>query len=277
MTMLKPGLRWFDDWYAIEAIAPGFHAIGEPDYEEINWNYLVEGSEGALLFDTGPGVRDIGPVVASLTAKPLIVMPSHLHYDHVGNLHRFADLAMADLPILRSCVRDELLYATDDLYLRYRTNSDWKPVRIDKWWPIGHVIDLGGVKLEIIHTPGHSPDSISLFDARRNILLASDFLYEGSLYGQQWGASLPDYLATAQSLQRRLNAQTAIFGAHGQADEEGRHGAPRLGYSDLSDLVTALGEVRDGEKPLVGADPDSYVINARMSLLVSPEAYGDWR
>jgi hydroxyacylglutathione hydrolase len=130
--------------------------------------------------------------------------------------------------------------------------------------------------LEILHTPGHSPDSVSLFDADRNILLAADFLYLGSLYAQVPGSSLPDYFVATHSLQQRLNAQSAIFGAHGQADEGG-HAAPRLGYSDLSDLVTALGEIRDGEKPLVGVNPDSYVINARMSLLVSPEAYGDWR
>lgn len=74
-------VRWFDDWYAIETIAPGLYGIGEPKYHQINWNYLIEGRETSLLFDTGPGVRDISPVVASLTDRPLIVMPSHLHYD----------------------------------------------------------------------------------------------------------------------------------------------------------------------------------------------------
>src|SRR3954451_12381975 len=114
--MLAPDVRWFDEWYAVEEIAPGIHAIGEPRYHQLNWNYLIAGKERALLFDTGPGLHDIAPVAASLTELPVTAMPSHLHYDHTGNLHRFSNLAMADLPVLRACELDGLVYATDDLY-----------------------------------------------------------------------------------------------------------------------------------------------------------------
>ena len=88
----------------------------EPRFHQINWNYLIEGQHTALLFDTGPGVRDISEVVRALTKLPLIALPSHLHFDHTGNLHRFQDIALADLPVLRACMRDGLLHATDDLF-----------------------------------------------------------------------------------------------------------------------------------------------------------------
>jgi len=264
-------VRWFDDWYAIETIAPGLYAIGEPKYHQINWNYLIEGRDAALLFDTGPGVRDISPVVASLTDRPLIVMPSHLHYDHTGNLHSFSDLAMADLPILRSCVRDGLFHAADDLYLGHYEDMTWKPMTINRWLPIGHVIDLGDVNLEILHTPGHSLDSVSLLDRERNILLAADFLYLGPLYAQVPGSSLPDYLAAGEALQ--LDAGVEILGAHGQPDGL----APRLGNADLDDLLGVLREIREGARKPAKTGPDSYEINSKMQLLVSPEAYGDWR
>jgi hypothetical protein len=100
--MLAQGVRRFDDWFAIENIAPGVHAIGEPRFHQINWNYLIEGQHTALLFDTGPGVRDISEVVRTLTKLPLIALPSHLHFDHTGNLHRFQNIALADLPVLRA-------------------------------------------------------------------------------------------------------------------------------------------------------------------------------
>lgn len=268
---MKPEVRWFDDWYAIETIAPGLHAIGEPKYHQINWNYLIEGRDAALLFDTGPGVRDIAPVVASLTDRPLTVMPSHLHYDHTGNLHRFADLAMADLPVLKACVRDGQLHAPDDLYLGHYEDMTWKPVAINQWWPIGHEIDLGGVNLELLHTPGHSPDSVSLLDRQRNILLAADFLYLGPLYAQVPGSSLPDYLAAGEALQ--LDPGVTILGAHGQPDGI----APRLGKADLEELLKVLHEIRTDARKPAKTGPDSYEISDRIQLLVSPEAYGDWR
>ena len=115
-SMLADGVRWFDDWFAIEDIAPGVYAIGEPRFHQINWNYLIEGQDTVLLFDTGPGVRDISQVVRALTDFPLITLPSHLHFDHTGNLQRFQNIALADLPVLRSCMRDGLLHASDDLF-----------------------------------------------------------------------------------------------------------------------------------------------------------------
>lgn len=59
--------------------------------------------------DTGPGVRDISVVVGALTSLPVTAMPSHMHFDHTGNLHRFSDVAIADLPLLRAYETNGLL------------------------------------------------------------------------------------------------------------------------------------------------------------------------
>ncbi|CAN5455864.1 hypothetical protein BH10PSE7_BH10PSE7_08620 [soil metagenome] len=271
--MLAPGTRWFDDWYALTDIAPGITAIGEPRYHQFNWNYLICGTERALLFDTGPGLRDIVPVVASLTKLPVTAMPSHLHYDHTGNLHRFPDLAMADLPILRACEIDGTFHAPEHLYLGSLEDMVWKPVRVACWWPLGHRIELGGKVLEIIHTPGHSPDSVSLYDAQAKILFAADFLYLGDLYAQVPGASLPDYLEAAEALLAKLPADTVIVGAHGKPDDRGRHGPPLLAVSDLRDLVTMLKAIRDGAVSPQSGNPDSYAVNDRLTLLAGPDSY----
>jgi hydroxyacylglutathione hydrolase len=271
--MTKPKVRWFDDWYAIEEIAPGLFGIGEPKYHQINWNYLIVGRDRALLFDTGPGLRDITPVVTSLTDKPVTALLSHLHFDHTGNFHRFADTALADLPILRVCEKDGLLHAPEEMFLGSYENMVWVPHAVRQWWPIGHRIDLGGTELEIIATPGHSPESISLFDRERGILLAADFLYLGNLYGQIPGASLPDYLKSAQALSDRLDPGTLILGAHG---EDGSHQAPKLSMRDLADLAAALTAIRDKRMPSVGQNPDRYVVNKRLVLLAGPQSYGSW-
>ena len=261
-------VRWFDDWYAIEEVANGVTAIGEPHYHQVNWNYLIQGEDAALLFDTGPGVRNIAPVVHALTSKPLTVLPSHMHFDHTGNLHRFNNLAIADLSVLRACFSDGLLRATDDLYLGHLEDMVWKPVPVSSWLPVGHKIDLGGLSLEIIHTPGHSPDSISLWNAADNVLLAADFIYPGPLYAQVPGANLEDYLNSANNLLGIINPETQVFCAHGGNDQR----APSMTTADIADMRQALAALKAS-----GETPESTVVNSKMTLLASKAAFAPWQ
>ena len=153
-----------------------------------------------MLFDTGPGVRDISAVVTSLTKLHGHALPSHMHFDHTGNLHRFPRIALADLPVLRACacVMACFMPAMISSAARRRHGVETR----DRFRMVAHWqhVDLGGRLLEIIHTPGHSPDSISLFDTKANILFAADFIYPGPLYGQVPGANLADYLKSAEVL-----------------------------------------------------------------------------
>ena len=277
MTALAPHVRWFDDWFAIEDIAPGVIAIGEPHYHQINWNYLICGKKHALLFDTGPGLRDITPVVNGLTDRFVIALASHLHYDHVGNLHRFSEIALCDVAGIRDYERDGLFYAPRDLYLGHLENMEWVPLSIAHWWPAGHTIDLGERSLEIIATPGHSPDSVSLFDSEHNILFAGDFLYPGELYAQVPGSSLPDYLSTVDSLLARLPSDVLILGAHGMPDADSRHAAPKLARLDLEDLQSLLAAIKAGDIDPESGEADRYTVNDRLALLAGAGAYDDWR
>ena len=270
--MLAQGVRWFDDWFAIENIAPGIHAIGEPLYHWFNWSYLIEGKDCALLFDTGPGIRNIAPVVDSLMAKPLAVLPSHMHFDHTGNLHQFPHIAMADLPMLRTCESDGVFHACEDLFIGHDQGLVWKPVRISEWLPIGKRIDVGGRHLDLLHTPGHTPDSVSLFDRDAKILFAADFVYPGPLYAQVPGANLADYLKTAEALLPQINDQTQIFCAHGAPDNNGQHRAPLMSNQDISDLRNTLVVLKES-----GKTPKETVINARMTLLTNDAAYASWQ
>lgn len=270
--MLAKGVRWFDDWFALEDIAAGVIAIGEPRYYQINWNYLILGKKRALLFDTGPGVRDISQVVRKLTTLPVTALPSHMHFDHTGCLSRFSHVAIPDLALLRACEVGGWLMPTDDLYVGWWEGMSWTPVRISQWLPIGTRIDLGGRELELFHTPGHSPDSVSLLDRESNILFAADFVYPGKLYAQIANSDLKSYLESAEALLPRLDEGVTILCAHGKPDAERLHRAPRLARADVADLAAGLRKLKaSGEKP------SAWPVNERLSLLLSEDAFASWQ
>jgi hydroxyacylglutathione hydrolase len=273
LEKLASGVSWFDDWYAVETIAPGIHAIGEPLYHQINWNYLIEGDDRALLFDTGPGERDISFVVRALTSKPVVAMPSHMHFDHTGNLHRFDCICVTDLQTLRECVDHRgLLDVPDILHLGSYEQRPWKPVVVTQWVAPGATIDLGGRMLDVIATPGHAVDHVVLMDRATNIVFAADFIYLGELYGQVPGADLADYHDSAQRLSGLANSETLFLGAHGKADAEDAHAAPKLCYHDLTDLIQTLVAIRKS-----GRVTARNVVNDRMVLLTSPQAFASWQ
>src|SRR5215831_1040381 len=92
------------DWFAVREVEPGIHLIGEPGH--VN-SWLIIGSAEAVLFDTGMGISDIKAVVSGLTDRPLRVVNSHHHFDHIGGNHLFsggaihesgADLVQQDIP-----------------------------------------------------------------------------------------------------------------------------------------------------------------------------------
>jgi glyoxylase-like metal-dependent hydrolase (beta-lactamase superfamily II) len=267
-----PGTRWHDDYYTVDEIAPNTWAIGEPRYYQQNYNYLIVGEARALLFDAGPGVRDIRPVVASLTDLPVVFLPSHFHYDHVGNGIRFEQRAVVDLPELRARVRDGELAFTELEHLGPVEGFPVPSWRVDHWWAPGAAVDLGGRSVTVLHTPGHSRESISLLDEQNELLLSGDYLYEGPLYAFLPGSSLRDYLATARALVRHTAGDVRFYGAHRTTPP----GPPVLSSVDLADLEQALLRLKDGQLQGTGVWPVTYVINDRVSLLADPGMLQDW-
>src|SRR5271170_8151518 len=73
-----------DDYWRVQKIAPDTFAIGEPQGDLDNFEYLLIGKNRALLIDAGSTGRDIHPALATLTQLPVTVIPTHLHSDHTN-------------------------------------------------------------------------------------------------------------------------------------------------------------------------------------------------
>lgn len=166
-------------------LAPGTWLLSE--YKLVNM-YLLEGKDRALLIDCGIGLGDIPAEVRKLTDKPLIVAATHGHPDHDGAAAQFPSIYMHPLDIPVSQQAYERAPQFREYYVRSRI-----PVRnpgadveemlglIQKNGPVtrlpmedGHVFDLGGRSVEVIHTPGHTMGSVCLLDKNTRLLFNGD-------------------------------------------------------------------------------------------------------
>jgi glyoxylase-like metal-dependent hydrolase (beta-lactamase superfamily II) len=211
-------------------------------------------------------VRDIRPVVESLTPLPVTALPSHLHFDHVGNHRRFERVALPDLAYLREQVQGGVFTPTAAQHLGFLEGVEPPALRVTDWLAPGSEIDLGGRSLTLLHTPGHTHDSIALHDAARELLFTGDYVYEGELYAFLPGASLRDYLATAEALLPRLAEGTRLLTGHRATPP----GAPLLHRRDLADLREALVSARAGTLAGEGVYPRAYPVNRDLVLLADP-------
>ena len=82
------------NWFSIEKIDDSTYAISEYKHWEETHCYLLLGIERAVLIDTSLGVSNIKSVVDSLTSLPVLVITTHIHWDHIGGHRYFKDFAV---------------------------------------------------------------------------------------------------------------------------------------------------------------------------------------
>lgn len=177
-------------YYHVEKL-DGYYRIGSP---EAVFCYLVVGEEKAMLIDTGYAYGDLQRTVKSVTDKPLIIINTHGHCDHVGGNAQFEEMCYiheADLKLCYEHNKEEMrksnaLRAAHSL--NYETGKEYnalpEPFDMESYCKKGYgklqgvregtVFELGGATMEIIETPGHTKGGISVLYREKNLLFAGD-------------------------------------------------------------------------------------------------------
>jgi glyoxylase-like metal-dependent hydrolase (beta-lactamase superfamily II) len=265
---LEDGVDWWDDYYTVEWLDERTVAIGEPRFVQRNFAYLILGDSRAVLFDTGPGVRSaLHRLVAELTSLPVVAAPSHLHYDHIGNLVHFDEIALMDVAGVRDQLTDGVLVPGREQFLGFVEGYAAPRLRPTEWWAPGDTVELGGRSLRVLHTPGHTPESISLLDDETGWLFTGDFLYVGPLFAFVPGSSLEDYRAGVKEVLGAIPDGIRSVGGHGRQTSAL---APILGRRDLLDLDSVLEEIEDGIVDGRGLFPRVYDVNSSIELWTDP-------
>ncbi|WP_060479978.1 MBL fold metallo-hydrolase [Pseudomonas monteilii] len=238
--------------FVLHKISEHLYAIGEPNYYQKNYSYLLVGSDSALMFDAGANQKDdITKLVRTVTDKPLSVLPSHLHFDHLGGLHNFDSIYLPDLPFVRDFKqKDGLYHVPEPVHLGNIDHLTLAPFKVSRLVKPGEEIDLGGYKVKLVSTPGHTRDEVALYDEANNILLSGDHLYPSWLLA----GNLSDYIASLSSTLKLIDKDTRIYGAH--ADEDPNR-VPTMTYEDVLEVRNKMVEIQaDRAQGETFADPD---------------------
>jgi glyoxylase-like metal-dependent hydrolase (beta-lactamase superfamily II) len=244
-----------DPWFEVYEPTTGVFAIYEPHQSEETIGYLITGDKRAVLFDTGMGISDIKKVTAELTKVPITVLNSHTHDDHVGGNWQFDTIYAMDTDFTRQNARGsrddaQAEIAPGEICGTLPAGFDAKayqtrPWNITRYMHDGEMIELGGRSLEVIATPGHTPDAISLLDRVNGLLFTGDTYYPAPIWLFRPETDLDAYGKSIRRLAALVPKIKLVLGAHNIPVAE-----PKV----LTELVSAFDKVLAGN---VGPTPDS--------------------
>ena len=125
--------------------------------------YLLEGEDKALLIDAGTKIENLDKIVATITSKPVMLVITHVHPDHVGSAEYFPKLHLnaKDTAALKTFIPN---YKGELVFLK------------DK-----QIIDLGGRQIEVLFTPAHTPGSTTYIDKKAGYGFSGDSFGSGNL------------------------------------------------------------------------------------------------
>ena len=181
--------------------------------------YLIEGERGAILFDTGwAGTFPMFCAELGRQGKKLndidYLLISHFHPDHYGIAQEIADKG----PVVLVCdVQKEYMHASDAVFEKDK-RMHFYPIRDDKVKLISlaesrRVLAELGIDGELLHTPGHSDDSVSLWLDEGSLFVGDlNPLYELELHkGTEIGRSWEKLLALDPKTVYYGHAKTAVL------------------------------------------------------------------
>lgn len=207
--------------YTVEEIKKDIYKISE--YTIANC-FLVVGDEKALLIDCCTGIGDIKSVVRSITDKPIILVGTHAHIDHLGAAMQFGKVYVHKKEAFWSMfqsfkfVRRQFLkmhplakkYGVD-----YKHLPKQKPCLTVKPFSEGYEFDLGGKTVKSYLTPGHTNGSVCFKVENDNIVFVGDALIPGLYFIYDHAASLKAWKDAVSAL-LPLWDDCEIYGGHGR-------------------------------------------------------------
>jgi hydroxyacylglutathione hydrolase len=186
--------------------------------------YVCHDAGEAVLIDPGTTTTAERQAVEDYISRNDLrvrhLLLTHAHLDHILGCAYFAKafgmkwkLHPDDLPLLEA---GELQAQMFGVPLE-------RPPAPDASLAEGQTIQFGNARWKVLHTPGHSPGSVSFYDEANGFVIGGDVLFEGSIGRTDlWGGSLPVLLSSIREKLFPLPDDTKVYSGHGGGTTIGR-------------------------------------------------------
>lgn len=215
--------------------------------------YLLVGDDRAVLIDSASKFDGLKAVVDKLTDKPVTVLNTHGHADHIGCNYLFDDYWLNENDQDVFALHNDIGYLTGLMHgmvpavarplLRKYLNDILHPQTNPNahYFSDGHRFDIGGRKLVAIETPGHTPGSTCFLEEGKNRIYSGDTVCDmGVLLHLEGCTTTADFLASIQKVDAIADDKTEFYPGH------------RLGPIDrsfLDDYIRCAQGILDGSLP----------------------------
>jgi glyoxylase-like metal-dependent hydrolase (beta-lactamase superfamily II) len=167
----------------------------------------------ALIVDPGEEADRLLKAVDELGIEKVeAILVTHTHFDHVGAVAPVARATGA--PVYCPELEREVLANIMD-YVPWPGFGPFESYEADHTVAGGETLDLAGMKLDVLFTPGHSPGHVTYAIRAERALFSGDVLFQGSvgrvdLPGGDW----PTLLSSIQSLVDEFEPETVVYPGH---------------------------------------------------------------
>jgi len=171
-----------------------------------------EGADKLLVVDPGDELPRILQAIESMDATVEAILLTHTHFDHVGAVAPLARETGA--PVYCPELEVQVLANIND-YMRFPGFGPFEDYDADHTVAGGETLDLAGLGIDVVFTPGHSPGHVTYVVPDELAMFSGDVLFQGSvgrtdLPGGDW----PTLRASIETLIERYPGDTRVHPGH---------------------------------------------------------------
>lgn len=168
----------------------------------------------AIVIDPGDNIAFVQQLLLRRKLRVKYIVATHAHIDHVGGIEKLQGLTGAAV----------LMHQADlPLYQNLAVQAEWlgveSPAAVQKVECLkeGDKLEFGPHRLEVLHTPGHSPGSLSLhLPGQQRCIFSGDTLFQRSIGRTDlWGGSSPEILHSIREKLFTFPDEIPVFPGHG--------------------------------------------------------------